>query len=157
MTTTHSSLTHSVSGPKSGLTIEALGGPTALLSIAGLRLLTDPTFDEPGEYPGEMFKLIKTAPPARSADDVGIVDAVLLSHDEHADNLDDAGRRYLATMPLVLSTAGASQRLAGTTTSRPAWDGLDLPGPDGRLVRVTWVPAQHGPEWATAFTGDERQ
>ena len=154
MTTTHSSLNHSVSGPQSGLTIEALGGPTALLSMAGLRLLTDPTFDEPGEYPGEMFTLVKTAPPARSAEDVGTVDAVLLSHDEHADNLDHAGRRYLDTAPLVLSTVGAVGRLGGTTTSRPAWDGLDLPRPDGRLVRVTWVPAQHGPEWATAFTGE---
>jgi L-ascorbate metabolism protein UlaG (beta-lactamase superfamily) len=154
MTATQSPLTPPASEPHSGLTIEALGGPTALLSLAGLRLLTDPTFDEPGKYPGEMFTLVKTAPPARSADGVGTVDAVLLSHDEHADNLDDAGRRYLATVPLVLSTLGAVQRLAGTTTSRPAWEGLDLPGPDGRLVRVTWVPAQHGPEWATAFTGD---
>jgi L-ascorbate metabolism protein UlaG (beta-lactamase superfamily) len=122
--------------------------------MAGLRLLTDPTFDQPGEYPGEIFTLVKTAPPARSAEDVGVVDAVLLSHDEHADNLDDAGRRYLSTVPLVLSTAGASGRLAGTTTSRPSWEGLDLPGHDGRPVRVTWVPAQHGPEWATAFTGE---
>jgi L-ascorbate metabolism protein UlaG (beta-lactamase superfamily) len=154
MTTTRSSLTQPASGPQPNLTIEALGGPTALLSIAGLRLLTDPTFDEPGEYPGEMFTLVKTARPARSADNVGIVDAVLLSHDEHADNLDDAGRRYLATVPLVLSTAGAVQRLAGTTISSPAWESLDLTGPDGTIVRVTWVPAQHGPEWATAFTGE---
>jgi L-ascorbate metabolism protein UlaG (beta-lactamase superfamily) len=154
MTTTHSPLDQDVSTPLSGLTIEAFGGPTALLSLAGLRLLTDPTFDEPGEYPGEMFKLVKTSPPARSAEDVGTVDAVLLSHDEHADNLDEAGRRYLDTAPLVLSTAGAVQRLAGTTTSRPAWESLDLTGPDGAVVRVTWVPAQHGPEWATAFTGE---
>jgi L-ascorbate metabolism protein UlaG (beta-lactamase superfamily) len=154
VTTTQSALTPPASGPHSGLTIEALGGPTALLGIAGLRLLTDPTFDEPGEYPGDVFTLVKTAPPARSADDIGTVDAVLLSHDEHADNLDDAGRRYLATVPLVLSTLGALDRLGGTTTSRPAWEGIDLQGPDGRLVRVTWVPAQHGPEWATAFTGE---
>jgi L-ascorbate metabolism protein UlaG (beta-lactamase superfamily) len=154
MTTTEPSLIPPVSGPRSGITIEALGGPTALLSIAGLRLLTDPTFDEPGEYPGELFTLVKTASPARSAEDVWAVDAVLLSHDEHADNLDDAGRRYLAEVPLVLSTLGAVQRLGGRTTSRPAWEGLDLQGPDGTLLRVTWVPAQHGPEWATAFTGE---
>ena len=154
MTTTQPLLTPSASGPPFGLTIEAIGGPTALLSMAGLRLLTDPTFDDPGEYPGELFKLVKTVSPARSAADVGTVDAVLLSHDEHADNLDDAGRRYLTTVPLVLSTVGAVQRLGGTTTNRPAWDSLDLTGPDGTVVRVTWVPAQHGPEWATAFTGE---
>lgn len=149
-----SSQTPAAPVPPLDLTIEALGGPTALLDIAGLRLLTDPTFDEPGEYPGDLFTLVKTAPPARSANDIGIVDAVLLSHDEHADNLDDAGRRYLATVPLVLSTSGASERLGGTTTSRAAWEGLDLPGPNDALLRVTWVPAQHGPEWATVFTGE---
>ena len=154
MTTMQSSATCSVSESQFGLTLEAFGGPTVLLTVAGLRLLTDPTFDEPGEYPGEMFTLVKTAAPARSADALGTVDAVLLSHDEHADNLDDAGRRYLATVPLVLSTAGAVARLAGKTTSCPAWESLDLTGPDGSVVRVTWVPAQHGPEWATAFTGE---
>jgi len=154
MSTTQPSLIPPASAPQSGLTIEAFGGPTALLSMAGLRLLTDPTFDEPGEYPGEMFTLVKTAPPARSAEDLGTVDAVLLSHDEHADNLDDAGRRYLATVPLVLSTAGAVERLGGATTSRPAWERLDLQALDGKLVHVTWVPAQHGPEWATAYTGE---
>ena len=124
MTTTDASFTDSPSGPRSGLTIEALGGPTALLGMAGLRLLTDPTFDEPGEYPGEMFTLVKTAPPARRADDVGPVDVVLLSHDEHADNLDDAGRRYLATVPLVLSTASR-----GGTTPAPANSSATSTGP----------------------------
>lgn len=154
MTTTHSSPESSTSASQTGLTIEAIGGPTAVLSIGGLRLLTDPTFDEPGAYPSEIFTLVKTAPPARSAEDLGVVDAVLLSHDEHADNLDDGGRRYLATVPLVLSTTGAVERLGGTTTSRPEWGSLDLQGQDGSVVRVTWVPAQHGPEWATAYTGE---
>ena len=30
--------------------IRVLSGPTVLIEYAGLRLLTDPTFDEPGEY-----------------------------------------------------------------------------------------------------------
>ena len=30
--------------------ITLIGGPTALIEIAGFRFLTDPTFDEPGEY-----------------------------------------------------------------------------------------------------------
>ena len=32
------------------LTITLIGGPTALIEIDGFRLLTDPTFDEPGAY-----------------------------------------------------------------------------------------------------------
>ena len=31
--------------------IQAVGGPTAILELGGLRLLTDPTFDPPGDYP----------------------------------------------------------------------------------------------------------
>lgn len=31
----------------SQISVHALGGPTAILEIGGLRLLTDPTFDPP--------------------------------------------------------------------------------------------------------------
>lgn len=154
MTSTHSSLSQSAPDTRSALTIEAIGGPTALLTIGGVRLLTDPTFDPPGEYPGEVFTLVKTAGPARSAIDVGAVDAVLLSHDEHADNLDIAGRHYLDTAPLVMTTAGAVQRLGGTAVNRQPWESFDLRRPEGTALTVTWVPAQHGPEWATEFTGE---
>jgi L-ascorbate metabolism protein UlaG (beta-lactamase superfamily) len=65
-----------------------LGGPTALLELGGLRLLTDPTFDPPGDYPIGNRSLRKTIGAVASPDDVGRVDAVLLSHDQHPDNLD---------------------------------------------------------------------
>jgi len=29
-----------------------IGGPTVLIELDGLRMLTDPTFDPPGHYPG---------------------------------------------------------------------------------------------------------
>jgi hypothetical protein len=80
----------------SQISIHALGGPTSILEIGGLRLLTDPTFDAPREYvmgPGRV--LAKTAHTALSAAEVGPVDAVLLSHDQHRDNLDISGRDYL--------------------------------------------------------------
>lgn len=153
-TPTHQQTRELAERTDTALTIEAIGGPTSLLSIGGLRLLTDPTFDQPREYVSELFTLVKTLPPSRGADEVGLVDAVLLSHDEHADNLDAEGRRYLSTAPLVLSTAGAVERLAGTTVTREPWKTMDLERPDGQALRVTWVPAQHGPEWATDFTGE---
>jgi L-ascorbate metabolism protein UlaG (beta-lactamase superfamily) len=31
-------------------TITLIGGPTVLVETCGFRLLTDPTFDPPGEY-----------------------------------------------------------------------------------------------------------
>lgn len=155
--TTDSSLDPAPAGPGAQpdptLTIEAIGGPTALLDLAGLRLLTDPTFDPPADYPSELFTLVKTSGPARTAEEVGDVDVVLLSHDEHADNLDTAGRRVLERAALVLTTTGAATRLGGGT-SRATWESIELTGPHGDQVTVTWVPAQHGPMWATAYTGE---
>lgn len=70
-----------------------IGGPTALLEVSGLRLLTDPTFDSANqEYPTGVYTLRKTAAPALSPESLGRIDAVLLSHDHHFDNLDHAGR-----------------------------------------------------------------
>lgn len=75
--------------------VRVLGGPTALINYAGLRLLTDPTFDEPQTYENGGLPLTKTAPPPVQPDQVVPVDAVLLSHDERPDNLDLSGRAFL--------------------------------------------------------------
>ena len=75
-------------------TLRLVGGPTALITYGGLRLLTDPTFDPPGEYPrpGTEIVLSKLDGPAVELEDVMPVDAVLVSHDHHSDNLDHSGR-----------------------------------------------------------------
>jgi L-ascorbate metabolism protein UlaG (beta-lactamase superfamily) len=91
--------------------ITYVGGPTAVVELGGIRLLTDPTFDAPGEYPIGARKLVKTAGPALTAAEIGAVDAVLLSHDQHPDNLDASGRTYLAEAPLTQSTASAYDRI----------------------------------------------
>ena len=69
-----------------------VGGPTALLEWGGLRLLTDPTFDPAGaSFTAGAYQLRKTQGPARPAASLLPVDAVLLSHDHHFDNLDQSG------------------------------------------------------------------
>jgi L-ascorbate metabolism protein UlaG (beta-lactamase superfamily) len=75
----------------STLRMTLIGGPTALIEIDGFRLLTDPTFDAPGAYQLPHAKLEKLTGPALGADTIGNVDAVLLSHDQHSDNLDHSG------------------------------------------------------------------
>ena len=52
-------------------TITHIGGPTALIEFAGWRLLTDPTFDAPGEYRLPYVRLRKIACPALAAEKVG--------------------------------------------------------------------------------------
>jgi L-ascorbate metabolism protein UlaG (beta-lactamase superfamily) len=81
------------------LRLTHIGGPTLLVEIDGLRLLTDPTFDAPGEYASGALTLTKLRGPAIDARAIGPIDAVLLSHDQHADNLDPAGRRLVTKCP----------------------------------------------------------
>ena len=94
-------------------TLTLIGGPTLVLELAGFRLLTDPTFDPPGDYPLGSVTLVKQAGPAIAAEDIGRLDAVLLTHDQHADNLDNSGRALLPKAKRVLTTPIAAQRLGG--------------------------------------------
>ncbi len=107
------------------LTVRLVGGPTALLRMGGIRLLTDPTFDEPGQHPIGRRTLAKTAGPALSPDEVGAVDAVLLSHDQHPDNLDATGRVVLRSAPQVLTTASAAEHLGGNALALPATEAIN--------------------------------
>jgi L-ascorbate metabolism protein UlaG (beta-lactamase superfamily) len=132
-----------------------VGGPTAILELGGVRVLTDPTFDEPGEYQMSSGRvLVKTAGPGIGPDQVGRIDAVLLSHDQHVDNLDGSGRALLNQAPLALTTASAAQRLGGPTRALRAWERYDLPRPGGGAVQITAVPAQHGPDGTEHLTGE---
>ncbi|MET7608120.1 MBL fold metallo-hydrolase [Streptomyces avermitilis] len=137
-------------------TVEILyiGGPTAVVELGGVRLLTDPTFDAPGEYPIGSRKLVKTAGPSLPPADLTPVDAVLLSHDQHPDNLDGAGRTYLTEAPLTLSTASAYERIGAPVRALPSWEHIELPRPDGGVLRVTAVPALHGPEGSEPIVGE---
>jgi L-ascorbate metabolism protein UlaG (beta-lactamase superfamily) len=128
--------------------IRSFGGPTVSFTLGGLTFLTDPTFDEPGDYPSGDRKLTKTAPPAGKPSEAGKVDVVLLSHDQHADNLDRSGREFSATVPLVLSTPAAAGRLGTPVRGLSPWESTDLGG-----VTVTAVPAQHGPDGTDHLTG----
>jgi L-ascorbate metabolism protein UlaG (beta-lactamase superfamily) len=141
------------SDERTGVGLSYLGGPTALLEVGGLRLLTDPTFDPPGEYPIGSRSLRKTIGAVVSPPDVGRVDAVLLSHDQHPDNLDHQGRDYLACAPLVLSTSAARDRLGGTVQALESWQHLDLPREGSTSLRITGVPARHGPPGCEPVTG----
>ncbi len=132
-------------------TLRLIGGPTALMTYGGLRILTDPTFDPPGDYPrpGTEVVLHKLAPPAVALEEVLPVDLVLLSHDHHSDNLDHAGRAMLGEARHVLTTTAGAERLHGSNAV-----GLE-PGDtfthDG--VSVTAVEALHGPPEVAAKNG----
>jgi L-ascorbate metabolism protein UlaG (beta-lactamase superfamily) len=132
--------------------ITHIGGPTAVISLGGLTFLTDPAFDEPRDYRLSGRVMTKLIGPAIPAAQLGPVDVVLLSHDQHKDNLDEAGRALLPSVPTVLSTPAAATRIAGVRGLKN-WESIELPRPDGGVVTVTGVPALHGPEGAEAVLG----
>ena len=108
-------------------TLRLVGGPTALITYGGLRLLTDPTFDPPGEYPrpGTDIVLRKLDGPAVALEDVLPVDAVLVSHDHHSDNLDHSGREMLSRAGSVLTTGAGAERLGGNAVGMEPGDVVD--------------------------------
>ena len=127
-----------------------VGGPTALLEYAGLRWLTDPAFSPPGEYAGG---LVKTTGPAIEPASLPPIDVVLLSHDQHSDNLDPGGRAFLPSTRQVLTTVQGANNLDGNAVGLEPWSRVEVERPDGAPVRVTAVPAQHGPDGSDPVTG----
>ncbi len=54
-----------------------------------------------------------TSGPVLSMEQIGPINAVLLSHDQHADNLDHSGRACLAKAGRVFTTVAGAKRLRG--------------------------------------------
>ncbi len=81
------------------LRITHVGTATAVIKLEGLTILTDPYFSPAGTkwqaaaVPGVV--LSSSYQPALSPQDLPPIDLVLLSHEDHEDNLDDLGRLLL--------------------------------------------------------------
>lgn len=142
--------------PASQIHLTCIGGPTALIEIGQARILTDPTFAPAGyRYPSGATEVVKASSPAVDASALGPVDAVLLSHDQHNDNLDPAGRAYLALAGHVLTTPEGARRLGGNVVGLAPWESVTLMVGNGMSVRVIAMPARHGPpEVAPNVTGN---
>jgi L-ascorbate metabolism protein UlaG (beta-lactamase superfamily) len=136
--------------------ITHVGGPTVLIEVGGWRLLTDPTFDPPGRrYAfGWGTSSRKLAGPAIAASDLAPIDAVLLTHDHHDDNLDTAGRALLPSAGVVVTTTSGARRLGGAARGLEAWATTRLEGPGRTPIEITATPCRHGPPLSHAIVGD---
>jgi L-ascorbate metabolism protein UlaG (beta-lactamase superfamily) len=133
-----------------------IGGPTVLIEVGGWRILTDPTFDAPGRrYAfGWGTSSRKLTGPAIAASDLGRIDAVLLTHDHHDDNLDAAGRALLPSAGVVVTTASGAKRLGGDTRGLLPWAITRLEHPERPAIAVTATPCRHGPPLSHPLVGD---
>ncbi|MBC7763032.1 MAG: MBL fold metallo-hydrolase [Candidatus Saccharibacteria bacterium] len=121
-----------------------IGTATMLVQFGGLTFLTDPVFDPaPTEYISGPVVLRSTIEPAISASDLPPIDAVLLSHDEHPDNLDEAGRRLLEGK-LVITTESGAGRLGGKAVGIAPWTSHTVMVGQQSVI-ITATPAHHGP------------
>lgn len=139
--------------------ITHIGGPTALIEVDGWRLLTDPTFDAPGRryFFGWGTTSRKLAGPAIPAADLGPIDAVLLSHDHHGDNLDPAGRALLHSAGAVITTVAGAKRLGGRSRGLEPWATTQLESeahPSRPQIEITATPCRHGPPRSRFIVGD---
>jgi L-ascorbate metabolism protein UlaG (beta-lactamase superfamily) len=133
-----------------------VGGPTLLIEFAGWRLLTDPTFDPPGKTYnfGLGTSSKKTTAPALGASEIGPLDAVLLSHDQHDDNLDAAGRALLPSAGTVVTTGAGAKRLGGNAVGLAPWGKTTLEAEGKPPLGVTATPCRHGPPLSGPIVGE---
>lgn len=146
---------------KTSLNVTFFGTATMLLEVRRgsdvLHLLTDPVFDAPGKRYRvarlEAFTYTKLVGASGTPAQLPPIDAVLLSHDHHADNLDAEGRKVAARAGRVLTTIEGARRLQQRAT--PQAEGLTpwqttVVSAGALSVTVTATPARHGP-WGTSF------
>ncbi|KAL0934458.1 Zn-dependent hydrolase of the beta-lactamase [Colletotrichum truncatum] len=131
---------------KSSLTITHITTATAIFNIDGVNFLTDPTFAPAGtKWDIGIAILTNTAGPALELNQLPVIDAVLLSHEDHPDNLDEVGRRLLDGRR-VITTPDGTRKLAprpGVQAIKP-WETVQLTV-NGKQFSITGTPCEHLP------------
>lgn len=132
---------------KSSFNVTHIGTATAILNIDGVNFLTDPYFSTPETKHdvGEGRYLTNAEALGLQLNELPPIDCVLLSHEDHADNLDEPGRTLLNGRH-VLTTLDGAKNLA----PRPAvkglaeWETVKL-NLGGKEFTITGTPCVHYP------------
>ncbi|PYI15464.1 Metallo-hydrolase/oxidoreductase [Aspergillus violaceofuscus CBS 115571] len=128
------------------LNVTHIGTATAILEINGVNFLTDPFFSPAGsEFPGGSVVLRVEDDPALRLDQLPVIDAVLLSHEDHPDNLDPLGRQLLDARP-VFTTVDGARNLAPRPAVRgmPPWSAITT-RIAGQTFTIVATPTLHVP------------
>lgn len=127
------------------LNITHVGTATAILEINGVNVLTDPFFSPAGtSFPvTDDIALTVSEDPALRLDQLPIIDAVLLSHEDHDDNLDPLGRQLLDGRRVFTTMDGAKN-----LSPRPSvhgfkpWQEMETTIA-GKRFKITATPTKH--------------
>jgi L-ascorbate metabolism protein UlaG (beta-lactamase superfamily) len=96
----------------------------------------------------------KLTGPAIAPGEIGALDAVLLSHDHHDDNLDPAGRALLSAAQTVITTQAGAGRLGRNAQGLAPWGTTTLEHEGRTPITVTATPCRHGPPLSRPIVGD---
>ncbi|PPJ52431.1 hypothetical protein CBER1_11002 [Cercospora berteroae] len=128
------------------LNITFIGTATAILEINGVTMITDPFFSPAGtRFPmSSTYDLVVHEDPALRLDQLPVIDAVLLSHEDHVDNLDDLGRQLLVGRP-VFTTMDGAKNLSHRPTVHgfEPWQAMKQVRIAGKLFNVIATPTKH--------------
>ena len=120
--------------------------------VLGFRLLTDPTFDAPGEYRLPQVTLTKTARPAVTLADIGPVDACCSA---------TINMPTISTIPAAHSSARRRACLRRLWREAARWASrgsamaiCDVDEARRRMDAITATPARHGPAGIEPLSGD---
>lgn len=132
---------------QSSFSVSHIGTATAIFEIDGVKLLTDPFFSPAGTQwdMGGGNVLENTETPALGLEDLPAIDAILLSHEDHPDNLDSFGRQLLNGRHVFTTVDGGR-----SLSPRPAvrgmkpWETVSVVL-GGKNYEITSTPCQHLP------------
>lgn len=114
--------------------------------------MTDPVLDKPGKLYhfgyGSFSK--KKSSPSLSLDQIGKIDLILLSHHQHKDNFDEAGKAFAKHVSQIISTKSAAKKVPNTV-GLDNWESIEIQTPLVPGLKITATPAQHHPWWLPEF------
>jgi len=119
-----------------------------LLEIGSVRILTDPIFDEGERYYHFRWPCIgatRRRGPALKPEQIPELDAILLSHAHHSDNLDENGKKLFGKARQIITTIHDKKYVRDDAIGLPKWGSTEIRGAKGEVITVSATPALHGP------------
>jgi len=141
-----------------------VGSATLLIDGPGMRLITDPVLDASGVEWGlsryvsdPAYRYASSLDPGLTRNQIGDVDLVLLSHDQHRDNFDRAGMDLARRAGSVVTTVAGARRLRGkgfeNVIGLTPDERIEYACADG-VLGITATPARHGHPGTNWLAGD---